>query len=185
MRLTVELRKNIVKQLVESLMPIAYVDERSKADLDELEALVESAVPQHILALYKENPEYIQCTDNVYLTLQTKRPDGHTMYNVITLCKKYPHHSNYINIDESPSMAARREEVDLYHKQRAVLRDRIRAALDSCTTTKQLLKILPEVAPFIPNDDVKSILPISAYEELRRDIERIKQGAFNGTHSGT
>jgi len=185
MRLTADLRKHITKKLVESLMPLAYVHERSKADLDELEVLVESAVPQHILAMYKESPEYIKCTDDVYLTLRTKRPDGSNRYNVVTLRKKYPHHCQYINIDESPSMAARREEVDLYQEQRAILHDRIRAVLASCTTTKQLLEILPEAYPFIPNDDVKGILPISAYEELRRDIERIKQGAFNGPHSGT
>lgn len=183
MRLTVELRKSIAKQLVESLMPIAYVHERNKADLDELESLVEPSVPKHILAMYKESPEYFKCTDVVYLTMQTKRPDGRNMYYVVTLRKKYPHPCQYIDIDESPSMAARREEVDLYHEQRALLSDRIRAALASCTTTKQLLEILPEAAPFIPNDDVKSILPISAYEELRRDIERIKQGAVNGAHS--
>ena len=183
MKLTKTVRENIVTKAVDYFLPNTHSPARwtMLADLYCVDHLRLKIDPDLIFFwdAHSDLHEYFQTADYVLVALSNKDKDGHYNWweNAIkaTLTSPLPSTEVFrISREESVEISDRfKLEKQLADKEadgRNDLSIRIMSMLEACNTTKQVLEIMPELEPFMPPEATTKLVPVSVYENLKRDL---------------
>ena len=173
MKLTNTMREHVATSLTNKLLPV--IDFEKKAgELAREEYL--KTVPSQVMGVWNLDPDWLNTCSAVYMLKK-----GKTEYRSDDIL-----HS--IDIEDAPGLGWRTHilynevidklinEESRYDKKREDFERKVRSVTYSCSTTKQLLEVLPESAEFLPAEGTTALVPVELYNSLRRDIRALSSG---------
>lgn len=171
MRLTNAMREEIINGMVDFYIP----DESEQLNNQILAIATEEAlraIPTVIDQAYNLYPGYIRKDPDVRI----KKPGQASWFSddsiQVRMKCALPCADSYHFIElpgDHPiyAIAARRQE---NIEKRGALREKISAVVNAVTTSKQLIEALPEAARFVPDESTRTLVPVTAINELRTQL---------------
>lgn len=192
MRLTKQAREGIARKAVDALIP--FDEQAQTRNHEEIKrkayALAYSLLPAKVKELWEskgEGGKYLRVDCDVRISFVDDRVLNNKWWNedaVIsaTIENAIPCKDGRIYIRFTPELAPRINEIkalrDYSRKQKAdrnALQEKIMRALNSCTTTKQVVEILPELSRFVPEEGNTLPVPVQVYEKLRTELQTLAE----------
>lgn len=170
MKLTNTMREHVATSLKNKLLPAIDFEEKMK-EIATRE--YHKIIPKEVLDIWGKDKEWFNT--RAWVRMLKK---GETNYNGSNVVGQFDifespsrGYREYIPYCEELAELSKKEES--YAKKREALETKVRRVAYSCSTTKQLLEVLPEAAEFLPAEGTKAIVPIELYDSLRRDIDAL------------
>jgi len=175
MKLTKTLKETIARDMAQSFYP----PEAQQEIADNLSAfargVAEASIPKEVLACFNKSPGYFRTDNDVKFANSNGSVYGTDSVTVYFSGGNLPCDGSYFsfpeNVEATRLWELRKKMQEAFH----ALYTKIISVLNSCTTTKQLEEVLPEAVPFIPKESAGMLVPVEAYQSLRRELALMAQ----------
>jgi len=190
MKLYKGIRADIATKAVDFYIPRTHSDDTYKALADDLcrDVIRRDMIDPALLKFWDEHPELRESFNtnrDVRIAFRNKEPSGYFNWweggKHVILSQPLPAICGFfdLSMEDYPNICLRFKEESKLDEQnkdkRKALKERLMDVLNSCNTSKQLLEIMPELGQFLPVEGNPAPVPVSVYENLKRDLQMLAQ----------
>lgn len=183
-------RADIANKAVDFYIPRTHSADTFNKLADELctRAIRNDMIDPVLLKFWDEHhglKEAFKTNSDVRIGLRNKDVNGYFNWwengRHVILSQPLPGNHSYFDfsMEDYPDICFRFKEESVLDEQnkdkRNALRDRLMDMLNACNTSKQLLEIMPELGQFLPIEGNPVPVPVSVYENLKRDLQILTQ----------